>query len=207
VNIITCPSCQTRLRLPEQAGATGYTCPRCLAEVKPGGQSNIATEPSPARTQTERASPEARCRYCDAPLTSPDWRYCPRCAAVLDASAAARTQPALDEDFHRDRKRTGVFTVIQLVVGSIALVVTALGAFGTGQPGVMGAVLLVLAVLTAIVWGVIYLRTRGHREDMTAGRVVQGVVETVGALVIGYLVIAAVVAVFLLAVCLGSGIR
>ena len=42
---------------------------------------------------------------------------------------------------------------------------------------------------------------------MTAGRVVQGVVATVGAFVIGYLVIAAVVAVFLLAVCLGSGIR
>ncbi len=34
--LITCPSCQTQLHVPPGTEAESYTCPRCLAVIKPG---------------------------------------------------------------------------------------------------------------------------------------------------------------------------
>jgi hypothetical protein len=107
----------------------------------------------------------------------------------------------VDDDFMRDRKRSSRFTVLLMIFGIIALVVTGLGAFSTGEPGVLAAVMFVLAIVTAIVWAVVYVRTRKNPEEMTAGRVAQGVVVTVGAFVFGYIVIALSVGLFLLAAC------
>lgn len=197
---IPCPSCQTPLRLPAGGRTASYTCPRCLAEI-PAAPADARPEPGPPPAPT----PDGRCVWCEAVIPSGRWLYCPSCSGPLRASDAALGQDALEADVARDGRRTGWFGYLLLGLGGISLAVVGLGALHTRE--LTALFLLGLAILTAVVWGVVYYRTRNRPGERTARRVVRGVVLTVGAVVFGYFALAVVVIGFLCVVCLANGER
>lgn len=201
---LTCPSCKARLRVPDGAEGATYTCPRCLGEIKAAATAGgITEEPTPPAPPREPDRPTTgHCPWCSAPIDSSRWRYCPACAEPLHEDRPPRRRDVFDEEVGRDGRRAGWFTITLLSLGVIALIVVGFGALAS--PVAFGAVLMPLAVLTAIVWAVVYARTRGRPEEMTVGRVARGVVVTIGAIVFGYFVLALVVVSFLLVVCAGG---
>jgi len=216
-SLITCPSCQTKLRVPEGTGITSYTCPRCLAEIPPGPTTGIATEPTstpePVREPRTELSPEPRasldsCRSCAAPITSRGWRFCPECGARLRGPASAQRLSAADDDFNNDRKKAGWFTILLMVLGAFALFFLGMGAMNDAQynPEIPIYVLFWLGVVVGIVWLIAYLRTRRKPEELTVARVATSVLWAMGMLVFGWVVLAISVGVFFMIAC-GRGGR
>jgi Double zinc ribbon len=181
---VVCPSCQARLRLPNEAPPGGMTCPRCDAHVPNPTSASVepaslqTASPPPAGIQGEPTDPQparplgfSKCPLCKKDV-EPDWLFCPHCEGLLR---------------HENSSRTGGKTrvMIQLLR---AFGLFGIGYFFLGVVALMSAPLLLTGVVT--LWcvglvsaGVMFYRTRHDTSQRSLWRVLVDAVTLVGACV------------------------
>jgi hypothetical protein len=169
---VTCPSCGSGLRVPDDVTTTQLSCPRCLAQFDNPASASLPVQETPPLTVTSAGPPPA-CPRCGGQV-QPIWRFCPNCQSVLGGSKAGRAVRVVDEDVRRDTKRTSIVLVLLAVLGGQGLVYFILMGIIQFQGGgweVLIAVLLAVLFLGLITTGIMFHRTRHNPSQRGFGRV------------------------------------
>jgi hypothetical protein len=184
---ISCPRCGVRLRLPreEDAEATHYTCPRCLASVpKPDNAavpSPVTQHPEPVGAASTTVASELHCPSCSA-VVQANWSTCPYCGEPLGDRPRRSRRSGVDADIRLDRSGIGIGTVLLAALGGLALVYlpTASGAIATSDPTTLVSLVPPLVFLVAVFAFFYFQRPQ---KDRSVGQALVRTLATVGALV------------------------
>jgi hypothetical protein len=213
--IIDCPSCHVRLRLPASSKASSFSCPRCLAAVsnpEPPSTGNSAAVPKATENTSDsvyqiRSEPavsetnKSKCPGCGK-LRKPEWMICPHCGELFGGQGRS----FVDREIRRDvQQTTGAFIGLA-VLGGFALVLTMFSGITSivqrdwrTTLGAVGSIVFLLGLSSVI----IIVRSKGDMRALNFGRVVTGSLALAGAFIVGWLMIAVCVFVFFFAACLG----
>jgi hypothetical protein len=115
-----------------------------------------------------------------------------------------RREPSPDEEVRHDTQRTSIGIILLAVLGAIGLAIylTAGGAaLAQGEPSPLLGALLGILVLGLLSTGIMFLRTLGHPEQRSFGRVVVGTLAISGGCFLAWLLMVVAVVILLFAVC------
>lgn len=173
-HIVTCPSCQKRLRIAESA--SDFTCPRCLAKISVGIQ---AEPPQPSSSAPEGVTGSATCRSCGR-IVEKVWGYCPFCRTPLDQPRRVRRRLSVDKEAHRDISAIGAGMVLISLLGGLGIIFFFCGSPGgrlqgqiaTQQAGTAG-VIISAVLFGAVVVGMV-LASKSHSEVKRTSTIITG---------------------------------
>ena len=181
---VNCPSCRRVLSVPDEIKTAQLSCPRCLAKFdNPAATTRTAEEPP---LTVLLAEPQA------TPHERPD---------------RARAVTILDEDVHRDTKRTSVVLILLAVLGGLGLSFyfwIGLASVQQGGGQVLIAILLTVLFLSLLTTGIMFWRTRDNPSERGIGRVILGTLAMTGVLFTLSCGIGLAIIVYLFVACLTS---
>jgi hypothetical protein len=202
---ITCPRCQSTLRMPPDASSEPLTCPRCLAEVpNPGGQpSASAVQVAP----TDRGESMAECQECGERVNR-DWRYCPNCQEPVGGPRRRRSYA--DVDVRRDNTGMSVWMILLAILGGIGIALMLLGGISAGNEGlfaVVGWVVGILFVVGLIAALTVLLSQRKRSAAATVGLIAFRSLAFAGMAFLALFLFCIAVGIFFFVVCMRQGLH
>jgi hypothetical protein len=217
--IVACPSCHARLRLPDEPPPGGMTCPRCLAQVPYEFPTVIQAAPihapavPPAAIQTAPTEPEpeprrsSKCPYCGKQV-DPEWLFCPGCEEPLRSSRTGSRNNGVDKDVKRDGKAVNVILILMGIMGGIGTLwyfAAAIGAPQSQQMVLSGvAFFLFLALLST---AIMFYRTRHEPSKRGIGRVLASTLMMIGILMTVGCSVALAMVITIFVVCFSQGFK
>ena len=194
---IICPGCQSRLLLPPERPATGFTCPRCLAPVPDPDAITAAASIPPSPPAVER---RRLCSACGRELEE-SWRCCPVCLtriSELPVESISRMIRPADVDVKGDSWRTKPILAVLAALGVLGVI---LGAIAGPWGGPAVALLLLFAIGVALCFVVSHLaRTNSGGEASPLGRQTIGSASVVSQGMLGCLACLSMVGALFLAI-------
>ena len=106
---VTCPSCDSKLQVPDTAAGKNIACPKCGASFS--AQSPSTPSPAGASKATKP------CPHCGKEVLAAA-RKCKHCHQMLDADSPRSTEPEQDDERERQRQANSkTLKMVALAIG------------------------------------------------------------------------------------------